>query len=231
MAPIYAPMSPSSSLTGAPHAPDVLLVLASASPRRMDLLKAAGIPHAVRPTDVDESPQIGEAPRLLAARISQAKADAAAAAAGGADVGVGVILAADTIVVAGEGAGECTLGKPPHEGAARQMLLLLSGGVHRVLTGTHLRFLDAAGQPRRLSRVVETEVEVRPLRPHEIDAYLRSQEWRGKAGGYAIQGRFSCFVRGIKGSYDNVVGLPVCQVIEDLQEAGLLPGGWPAWRA
>lgn len=191
----------------------------------MDLLKAAGIPHAVRPTEVDETPAIGEAPEALAARVSQAKADAAAAFLEGSEVDV--ILAADTVVVAGE----CTLGKPPHEGAARQMLLLLSGGTHRVLTGTHLRWTDAEGRPRRLSRVIETRVEVRPLLPHEIDAYLRAQEWRGKAGGYAIQGRFSCFVRGITGSYDNVVGLPVCQVIEDLREAGILPGGWPAWRA
>jgi septum formation protein len=156
------------------------------------------------------------------ARISQAKADAAAPHYPGRP-----ILAADTVVWA---AG-ATLGKPAHEGAARQMLLMLSGRTHTVLTGYHVRYIDGSGQLRRISRVCETEVEVRPLTEQEIAAYIDSEEWRGKAGAYAIQGRFSCFVRTVRGNYDSVVGLPLCPLIEDLLQAGLLPQEWPAWRA
>jgi septum formation protein len=203
-------------------APDALpnLILASASPRRIDMLRAAGIPHAVHPTDVDEGRQPDESPEQLVLRVSQAKADAAAPRYPGQ-----AILGADTLVVA---AGSM-LGKPPHEGAARQMLMMLSGGTHVVLTGYHLR-LRGTGEDRRIARVVRTEVDVRPLSEDDLDGYLSSDEWRGKAGAYAIQGRFSCFVREIRGSYDSVVGLPLCAVIEDLLAEGLLPKGWPHWR-
>lgn len=187
------------------------------------MLRAAAIPHAVWPVDIDETPLVGESAEALVARLAQAKADAAAERApAGAPV-----LGADTMVTAGG----ALLGKPPHEGAARQMLAMLSGATHAVVTGYHLRYVDPAGGAlRRLARTVRTEVMVRPIRAAEVDGYLRSQEWRGKAGGYAMQGRFSCFVTGISGSYENVVGLPLCQVIADLQEAGLLPAGWPSWQ-
>ena len=198
-----------------------LLVLASASPRRIDMLAAAAIPHAVWPVDIDETPRVGERPESLVARLSQEKADAAAKLCAPGSP----ILAADTIVtVAG-----AILGKPPHEGAARQMLTLLSGRTHAVLTGYHLRYVDAEGQISRQSRVVSTTVTIQPLTDGDIAGYLRSEEWRGKAGAYAIQGRFSAFVRGIEGSYDNVVGLPLCAVIEDLRSLGLLPSDWPNW--
>src|SRR5262245_15681151 len=108
-----------------------LLVLASASPRRTDLLRRAGIPHAVQPVDIDETPATGESAESLVVRVSQAKADAAAAR--GSDELP--ILAADTIVVASPETQPALLGKPPHEGAARQMLMLLSGATHRVVTG------------------------------------------------------------------------------------------------
>lgn len=212
----------------APGASDLLtpdttqLILASASPRRIDMLQRAGVPHAVHPTDVDETPQIGEAPEALVGRISRAKVDALRARYPRAP-----ILGADTVVAARD----CTLGKPAHEGAARQMLILLSGATHQVLTGYHLRSFDVHGHEVRLSRVVTTEVEVRPLSAEHIDGYLRSGEWRGKAGAYAVQGRFGAFVRAIRGSYDSVVGLPLCQVLEDLEAAGLLPIGWPTWKA
>jgi len=199
-----------------------LLVLASASPRRIDMLASAAIPHAVWPVDLDETPQVGELPESLVLRLSQQKADAASTlCAPGSPV-----LGADTIVTV-DGA---LLGKPPHEGAARQMLTMLSGKSHAVLTGYHLRYVDASGQLQRISRAISTKVTVRTLSDAEIAGYLRSEEWRGKAGAYAIQGRFSAFVRGIEGSFDNVVGLPLCAVIEDLAGAGLLPSDWPSWR-
>lgn len=111
------------------------------------------------------------------------------------------------------------------------MMLMLSGATHQVLTGYHLRYLDQAdGSLRRVHRVVTTDVCVRALTTEEITAYLRSEEWRGKAGGYAIQGRFGCFIQSVQGSYDNVVGLPLCQVLEDLRAAGLLPESWPTWN-
>lgn len=200
-----------------------LLVLASASPRRIDMLRLAAVPHAVYPMDIDETPHVGESGPDLVARISQAKADAAAARHDAA----APILGADTTVVAGG----ALLGKPPHEGAARQMLMMLSGTTHHVLTGYHLRHVDEqTGELRRVTRVVRTDVEVRALTPEEIAGYLRSDEWRGKAGAYGIQGRFSCFVRSLQGSFDNVVGLPLCDVLSDLRAAGLLPPEWPAWQ-
>jgi septum formation protein len=199
-----------------------LLVLASASPRRIDMLAAAAVPHAVWPVDLDETPEVGEHPESLVARLAQQKADAAAKLCAPGSP----ILAADTIVTV-EGA---LLGKPPHEGAARQMLTLLSGKQHAVLTGYHLRYLGPDGQLQRVGRVVTTRVNVRPLSDADIAGYLRSEEWRGKAGAYAIQGRFSAFVRSIEGSFDNVVGLPLCAVLEDLRSAGLLPADWPSWQ-
>lgn len=204
-----------------------LLVLASASPRRIDMLRRAGVPHAVHPVDIDESPLAGESAEALVTRISQAKADAAAEKSGNETP----ILAADTIVVATPKTAPALLGKPPHEGAARQMLHLLSGATHQVITGYHLRYHDPVSKTlRRKSRAVTTEVEVRALRPEELAGYLRSEEWRGKAGGYAIQGRFGCFVTAVRGSYDNVVGLPLCEVLEVLYEAELLPREWPTWQ-
>lgn len=199
-----------------------LLVLASASPRRIDLLQRAGVPHAVWPVHIDETPAIGEPAEALVQRLSRQKVDAAVPQV----AATAPVLGADTVVVAGDS----VLGKPPHEGAARQMLQLLSGRTHEVLTGYHLRYLDERGQVQRTARVVRTEVEVRPLSERELDGYLRSDEWRGKAGAYAIQGRFGCFVRGVRGSFDNVVGLPLCHVLEDLLAAGVLTAGWPSWQ-
>lgn len=197
-----------------------MLVLASASPRRMDLLQRAGILHQVYPVDIDESPHPHELPESLVARLAHQKAAAAAALCGDKIP----ILGADTMVVCNG----TLLGKPPHEGAARQMLQQLSGKTHQVLTGYHVRYVDTTGQLRSIDRVVPTEVEIKPLTDPEIQAYLACEEWRGKAGGYAIQGRFSCFVRAIRGNYDNIVGLPVCLLREDLLTHGLLPAG-PVW--
>ena len=210
-----------------------LLVLASASPRRIAMLQKAAVPHAVYPVEIDETPRPGESAEALVLRLSQEKADAAALRVsrdtGAADATP--ILAADTVVVAMSDGQPSLLGKPPHAGAARQMLALLSGVTHRVVTGYHLRLPAASdGSVTRLHRAVSTDVEVRPLLPIEVEGYLRSEEWRGKAGGYALQGLFSCFVRAIHGSYENVVGLPLSAVLDDLRATGLLPADWPDWR-
>ncbi len=183
------------------------LILASASPRRRDLLASIGVvPDAVRPADIDETPRKAELPRPYALRLAREKA--AAAAEPGA-----LVLAADTVVAAGRR----ILGKPADEAEAHAFLSLLSGRRHRVATGVALRFGD-----REWTRLVETQVKVKRLSDAEISAYLRSGEWCGKAGGYAIQGIAAGFVPSINGSYTNVVGLPLAET------ANLLAGaGWP----
>lgn len=195
------------------------LVLASASPRRRDLLQRAGVPFEVAPAEIDESARSGEAPAVYAQRIAAEKARAVFATHPDA-----FVLAADTIVVVG---GEI-LGKPRDEADARRMLERLSGRSHQVTTAVCLVSPDGAER----CRVVTTEVDVRALRGEEIDAYLRSGEWRGKAGGYAVQGIASAFVTAIRGSYTNVVGLPLAEVLELLRAAGApgadLSRGMPA---
>ncbi len=185
------------------------LVLASASPRRLDLLRQIGVvPDRVVPADLDETPLRGELPPAHAARLAGAKAGAVAAAWPEA-----AVLGADTVVACGRR----ILPKAETEAEARLCLSLLSGRRHRVLGGVALRLPDG----RVLERLVTTAVTFKVLSPAEIDGYIASGEWRGKAGGYAIQGRAAMFVRWIGGSYSNVVGLPLFEV------AGLLRGsGW-----
>ena len=183
------------------------LVLASASPRRRELLARAGVAFVVVPAEVDETPRAGETPRAYAERVAADKARAAAAARPQAHV-----LAADTVVVLDDE----ILGKAADEGQAADMLRRLSGRTHVVLTATCL--LSPGGAVH--ARAVATEVDVRPLAEEELAAYLDSEEWRGKAGAYAVQGIFAAFVTAIRGSYTNVVGLPLAEVIEDLRAAG-----------
>jgi septum formation protein len=173
------------------------LVLASASPRRQALLAQIGIrPDAVAPADVDETPARGEIPRRLALRLAEAKAAAGAAAAPGA-----FVLAADTVVAVGRR----VLPKAETESQAQACLALLSGRAHRVLTGLAVRAPDG----RAASRLVETRVVFKRLAASEVAAYLASGEWRGKAGGYAVQGLAGAFVLELQGSYSGVVGLPL----------------------
>ena len=175
----------------------VPLVLASASPRRVDLLRQIGVvPAAVAPADIDETPRRGERPRDLALRLAAAKLNAVA------DEHPGMfVLAADTVV----GCGIRCLPKPDDTSSARRCLELLSGRRHRVYGGVAMRAPDG-----RLShRLTATMVAFKRLTPAEIDAYLASGEWRGKAGGYAIQGLAALFIRSVQGSYSNVVGLPL----------------------
>ena len=182
------------------------LILASASPRRLDLLAQAGIaPDAVRPTDIDETPIAGELPRATALRLARAKA--AAVASGPGDL----VLAADTVVALGRR----QLGKPADAGEAARFLALLSGRRHRVVTAVVLRAGDAERQ-----RVVETAVRFKRLSEAEIAAHVASGDWRGKAGGYAIQGRAGMLIPWIGGSYSNVVGLPLAETVALLEGAG-----------
>ncbi len=181
------------------------LVLASASPRRLALLAQIGVePDAILPSEIDETPLRGESPRALAERLSMEKASVAAAmAAKPEDSSARLTLAADTVV----GLGRRILPKCETLDEAAACLDLLSGRGHRVYTG--LALIAPDGRARR--RVVETRLRFKRLSRGEIEAYLASGEWRGKAGGYAIQGLAGAFVERIVGSYSNVVGLPLAE--------------------
>ncbi len=200
----------------------VPLVLASASPRRVALLRQIGIaPDAVIPADLDETPRKGETPRGLAQRLSSEKAAASAAVAAQREELTGALtLAADTVVAVGRR----ILPKAEIADEAEECLALLSGRAHRVFTG--LTLATASGALR--TRLVESRVRFKRLSRAEMAAYLESGEWRGKAGAYAIQGLAGAFVVKLIGSYTNVVGLPLSEV------SGLLAGeGYPVlqgWR-
>jgi septum formation protein len=188
------------------------LILASASPRRRELLQGVGLVLAVEPVDLDEVVRDGEAPRAYAARVAAEKCDAAVARLGAPALAV---LAADTVVtLAGE-----ILGKPESEAQAAAMLHRLAGRRHEVLTAYRIRHGE-----RTLERVVGTFVTFRSLDPKEVEAYLACGEWRGKAGAYAIQGIAGSFATDIRGSFTNVVGLPLAEVLADLRALEALPG-------
>ncbi|MBX7250284.1 MAG: Maf family nucleotide pyrophosphatase [Caulobacteraceae bacterium] len=173
------------------------LVLASASPRRLELLKQIGlVPDAIRPANIDESPLTNETPRRLALRLAREKASTAAAASPGA-----YVLAADTVVAVGRR----LMGKAETAEEARQWLNLMSGRNHRVLTGVAV----VAPDGRAASRVAEARVAFKRLSASDLDAYLATDEWRGKAGAYGVQGAAGSFVTGIVGSYTAIVGLPL----------------------
>lgn len=188
----------------------VPLVLASASPRRLALLEQIGIvPDSVMPADIDETPIPDERPRDFAMRLSIGKARHVA----GRYENDAVILAADTVVAAGRR----ILDKPPSVEDARKHLALLSGRRHTVMTAVAL---VRTGQGREWSRIVSTQVRFKRLSAQEIDAYLDTGEWQGKAGGYGIQGYAARFVPWISGSYANVVGLPLTDCATLLEAAG-----------
>jgi len=185
-----------------------LLVLASASPRRLDLLRQIGIePDRIDPADIDEAPCPGELPPAHAMRLAEEKARAVMPRHPGS-----YILAADTVVACGRR----ILPKPFDPATARSCLKLLSGRRHRVLSGIAL-----VGPDERLTlRRVDSQVGFKRLSEAEIAAYLCSGEWRGKAGGYAIQGRAAALVRWMSGSYSNVVGLPLFETAQLLTGRG-----------
>src|SRR5947209_6460654 len=183
-------------------------ILASASPRRLDLLARIGVtPDAVIPADVDESVPRGELPRDHALRLAREKADAVTA-----KEPDSLILAADTVVAVGRR----ILPKVEDEETLRACMRLLSGRRHRVLTGVALAI--PGGIVRE--RLVETMIAMKRLSADEIDYYASHGEWRGKAGGYALQGYGEVYVRHIAGSYSNVVGLPLAETRVLLKSAG-----------
>src|SRR6187455_3294625 len=184
------------------------LILASASPRRLDLLDRIGVkPDAIDPAHIDESVPAGELPKAHALRLAIEKAETVAARHSQA-----LVLAADTVVAVGRR----ILPKVEDEATLRQCMALLSGRRHRVLTGVAI--VAPGGAVR--AKVVETMIAMKRLSAEEIDYYANHGEWRGKAGGYALQGYGEVYVRHIAGSYSNVVGLPLAETRLLLKSAG-----------
>ena len=187
------------------------LILGSASPRRLELLAQLAVaPDEVRPADIDETPRKGELPRPYCSRMACEKAEAIAA---GPDE---IVLTADTTVAVGRR----ILGKPAHQGEALTFLRLLSGRRHKVITAVAVRARDRLWQ-----RDVVTTVRMKRLSDEELSGYLATGDWRGKAGGYAIQGPAGSFIPWIQGSFSAVMGLPVAETATLLQAAG-----YSLWR-
>lgn len=183
------------------------LILGSASPRRLDLLAQIGIvPDQVRSADIDETPQKGETARYYVRRIALAKAQALDLAPDEA------LLCADTTVAVGRR----ILGNPGSRAEAAAFMRLMSGRRHRVLTAVVLRH---GGRTR--DRLVETTVRMRPIGAAELETYLDTDDWRGKAGGYAIQGAAAAFIPWIQGSFSSVVGLPLSETAAMLAACGI----------
>ncbi len=184
------------------------LVLGSASPRRRELLAHLGVEAAeIRPAPIDESPRPKELPRAYCLRMAREKAAALPCAPDEA------LLTADTTVAVGRR----ILGQPQDEDDARAFLTLLSGRRHRVYTAVVLRTAE-----RQWERLVTSTVRFKRLSQHEIEAYVKSGEWQGKAGGYAIQGRAAAFIPWMAGSFSGVVGLPLYETAQLLRAAGVL---------
>jgi len=198
--------------------PQPCLILASASPRRRELLASTGIVFHSVPSAVDEHPLPGERPEAYVRRLALAKAEAVAHHHPRA-----VILGADTTVtIAG-----LLLGKPDSSDQARQMLCRLSGQVHHVVTGVAVVPAKSTGGPtgQCLVEVTSSRVRMRPLTVRTIDWYLRTEEPMDKAGAYAIQGLGAALVEWVEGSYTNVVGLPLTQTLALLKRVGIIADG------
>ncbi|MBT52228.1 MAG: septum formation protein Maf [Mameliella sp.] len=182
------------------------LILGSGSPRRRELLAQLGVTaDDIRPPDIDEDPKKGELPRPYCVRLAREKAQAIPSDADE------IVLSADTTVALGRR----ILGKPADEKEAAQFLTLLSGRRHRVVTAVAVRRGDQIWE-----RDVVTQVKMKMLSNEELNAYLASEDWRGKAGGYAIQGPAGAFIPWINGSFTAVVGLPLAETANLLQAAG-----------
>lgn len=186
-------------------------ILGSGSPRRLDLLSQLGLtPDDIRPPDIDETPNKGELPRPYCVRIAREKAQAINA---GAD---DLILCADTTVALGRR----IMGKPENAGEAAEFLMALSGRRHRVITAVALRKGDKIWE-----KDVVSQVKMKRLSDDELNGYLATSDWQGKAGGYAIQGPAGAFIPWISGSFTGIVGLPLAETANLLQAAGHAP-----WR-
>ena len=183
------------------------LILGSGSPRRLELLAQIGVvPDGIRAADIDESPGKGELPRPYCVRMAREKAMAL-------DPGEDAVLTADTTVAVGRR----ILGKPADEEECGRFLTLLSGRRHKVVTAIALRTAD-----RLWERDVVTTLRMKRLTDAEIDAYVAGGDWRGKAGGYGIQGPAAAFVPWIQGSYSAVVGLPLAETAALLRASGIV---------
>jgi septum formation protein len=192
-----------------------MIILASTSPRRIELMRQAGFEIEVVAPGSEELERRGESPRAMVKRLSQEKARAALASARP-GAGRKLIVGADTTVVA-PGGGR-VLGKPADAADARRMLARLSGRVHEVLTGYTVLEARAGRETRAFSRVVSSRVSIRKLSRRAIERYVATGEPMDKAGSYAAQGAGMALVERLSGSYTNVVGLPMCQLIRDLEE-------------
>jgi len=185
------------------------LILASASPRREELLRSVGLKFKIIPADVDETYFQGESPRAHVRRLSRDKAGAIAS-----QYPKALVLGADTIVVID---GQI-LGKPKNKKQAREMLQQLSNRRHTVLTGFTITCIRA-GTAR--TKVVQSAVQFKNISPEETAWYVNGDEPYDKAGGYAAQGKGASFIQAIRGSYTNVIGLPLCEVVEALKHLGV----------
>ena len=195
-------------MTTLPPNPDLKLVLGSGSPRRLELLAQLGLtPAAIRPPDIDEDVRKGELPRDYVNRIA---AEKVAAVTAGADE---VVLCADTTVALGRR----IMGKPADAADAAQFLFALSGRRHKVITAMAVKRGD-----RVWTKDVQSTVAFKQLSDSEVNAYLASDDWRGKAGGYAIQGPAGAFIPWINGSYTGIVGLPLTETAGLLTAAGVV---------
>jgi len=187
------------------------LILGSGSPRRKELLAVLGVePDAILPPDINEDPRKGELPRPYVERMAREKAQAVPYQDGD------IVLSADTTVALGRR----ILGKPADAGEAAEFLLALSGRRHRVYTAIALRKGD-----RLWERCVESRVKMKDLSDEELNGYLATNDWQGKAGGYSIQGPAGAFIPWISGSHASIMGLPLVETAQLLTAAG-----WPVWR-
>ena len=194
------------AMTTLPIDPTLKLILGSGSPRRLEILAQIGVtPHAVRPPDIDENPMNGEVPRDYVNRIAQTKAEAVKIAMNE------VLLCADTTVALGRR----IMGKPNDAGEAAAFLHALSGRRHKVITAVAIKRGNRIWQ-----KDVQTTVTMKRLSDTEVNWYLASGDWQGKAGGYAIQGPASAFIPWINGSFHAVMGLPLPETVGLLTAAG-----------
>ena len=188
------------------------LILGSGSPRRLELLATLGVvPDDIRPPDIDETPLKAELPRDYCIRVTREKVQAVQSD------NDDVVLCADTTVALGRR----IMGKPENAGEAAQFLWSMSGRRHRVITAVAIRRGD-----RVWERDVVTQVKMKRLSDVEVNGYLATGDWQGKAGGYGIQGPAGAFIPWLQGSYSAVMGLPVAETAALLDAAG-----WPIWRA
>ncbi len=200
-----------------PPTPSTSLILASASPRRRELLASTGLAFRVVPASIDECPHPGEIPDTYVRRLALAKAEIVAEGSPGA-----VVLGADTTVTIDQ----LLLGKPSNAEEAREMLCRLSGRVHQVVTGVAILRVDSAGRRhgQPLLHVTSSRVRMRQLTEQTIAWYLATGEPMDKAGAYAVQGVGGALVEWVEGSYTNVVGLPLTQTLALLKRVGIPEG-------